>query len=86
MLQYTMAGSGARLALIVHDTDAKRQWAYDRNSPLRQTERGARGSPSERLDGSRYEERLEDYLSMNSPFRDEDGCAHRRRYGSLYDR
>ena len=30
MLQYTMAGSGARLALIVHDTDAKRQWAYDR--------------------------------------------------------
>ena len=64
----------------------KRQWAYDRNSPLRQTEQGARGSPSERLNGSRYEERLEDYLSMNSPFRDEDGCAHRRRHGSLYDR
>jgi phosphoglycolate phosphatase-like HAD superfamily hydrolase len=34
MLQYTMAGSGARFALIVHHTDAEREWAYDRNSPF----------------------------------------------------
>ena len=34
MLQYTTAGSGARFALIVHHTDAAREWAYDRNSPF----------------------------------------------------
>jgi phosphoserine phosphatase len=34
MLQYTMAGSGTRFALIVHHTDAEREWAYDRNSPF----------------------------------------------------
>jgi hypothetical protein len=32
MLQYTMAGSGARFALLVHHTDAEREWAYDRRS------------------------------------------------------
>jgi hypothetical protein len=34
MLQWTMSGSGARFALLVHHTDAEREWAYDRNSPL----------------------------------------------------
>jgi phosphoglycolate phosphatase-like HAD superfamily hydrolase len=32
MLQWTMAGSGPRLALLVHHTDAEREWAYDRQS------------------------------------------------------
>jgi phosphoglycolate phosphatase-like HAD superfamily hydrolase len=32
MLQYTAAGSGARLMLIVHHTDAEREFAYDRKS------------------------------------------------------
>jgi hypothetical protein len=32
MLQWTTAGSGARFALIVHHTDAAREWAYDRKS------------------------------------------------------
>jgi hypothetical protein len=27
---YTMAGSGPRFALLVHHTDAEREWAYDR--------------------------------------------------------
>lgn len=34
MLQYTAAGNGARLALIVHHTDGAREWAYDRNSRI----------------------------------------------------
>jgi hypothetical protein len=37
MLQYTASGEGARLMLIVHHTDADREWAYDRDfrvSPL----------------------------------------------------
>ncbi|MDY0884668.1 HAD family hydrolase [Dongia soli] len=34
MLQWTTAGQGVRLALIVHHTDAVREWAYDRNSSI----------------------------------------------------
>lgn len=34
MLQYATAGDGARLALIVHHTDAEREWAYDRKSQI----------------------------------------------------
>jgi hypothetical protein len=34
MLQWTAAGSGKRLMLIVYHTDAEREWAYDRKSPI----------------------------------------------------
>ncbi|HXJ68298.1 MAG TPA: HAD family hydrolase [Verrucomicrobiae bacterium] len=34
MLEWTWAGTGARLALLVHHTDADREWAYDRDSPV----------------------------------------------------
>jgi len=34
MLQWTTAGKGARLALLVHHTDAEREWAYDRTSAI----------------------------------------------------
>jgi 2C-methyl-D-erythritol 2,4-cyclodiphosphate synthase len=32
MLEWTTAGSGTRFALIVHHTDAEREWDYDRTS------------------------------------------------------
>lgn len=34
MLQWTAAGSGKRFAGLVHHTDAKREWAYDRESKI----------------------------------------------------
>jgi len=34
MLQWTTAGSGARFALLVHHTDAEREWAYGRASSI----------------------------------------------------
>lgn len=34
MLQWTTAGSGARLGMIVHHDDAAREYAYDRNSSI----------------------------------------------------
>ncbi len=34
MLQWTTAGSGPRLGVIVHHTDAEREWAYDRDSHI----------------------------------------------------
>ncbi|APW61994.1 hypothetical protein BSF38_03526 [Paludisphaera borealis] len=32
LLRWTTAGPGSRLGLIVHHTDADREWAYDRDS------------------------------------------------------
>ena len=40
MLQYTMAGSGPRLALYVHHDDAEREFAYDRNSYIGKLDKG----------------------------------------------
>jgi len=34
MLRYITAGTGARFGLIVHHTDAEREYAYDRQSPV----------------------------------------------------
>jgi len=34
MLEYTAGGSGARFMGLVHHTDAEREWAYDRDSPV----------------------------------------------------
>lgn len=34
MLQWTAAGEGNRLMLLVHHTDNQREWAYDRESPV----------------------------------------------------
>lgn len=34
MLQWTAAGSGPRLCLLVHHTDAGREWVYDRTSSI----------------------------------------------------
>lgn len=40
MLQYTAAGSGPRFCVYVHDTDAQREWAYDRKSPIGRLDKG----------------------------------------------
>ncbi|BBO30868.1 HAD family hydrolase [Lacipirellula parvula] len=40
MLQWTTAGDGPRLGLIVHHTDAVREYAYDRDSMVGQLKRG----------------------------------------------
>jgi hypothetical protein len=34
MLEWIAAGEGARFMGIVHHTDAEREWAYDRKSPV----------------------------------------------------
>lgn len=34
MLEWTTAGPGARLGMLVHHTDAEREWAYDRASKI----------------------------------------------------
>jgi haloacid dehalogenase-like hydrolase len=39
MLEWTKGGSGVRFALIVHHTDAEREWAYDRVSSIGKLDR-----------------------------------------------
>ncbi|MBB95870.1 MAG: HAD family hydrolase [Rhodobacteraceae bacterium] len=45
MLQWTTAGDGPSLGLIVHHTDADREWAYDRDSHIGQLARGLDDGP-----------------------------------------
>ena len=40
MLEYTTAGSGPRFGMIVHHTDAAREWAYDRQSHVGNLQKG----------------------------------------------
>ncbi len=40
MLEWTTSGPGARLGLVVHHTDAEREYAYDRKSPIGRLDRG----------------------------------------------
>lgn len=40
MLEWTTAGEGPRLGLLLHHTDAKREWAYDRDSHVGRLNRG----------------------------------------------
>lgn len=32
MLEWTKSGAGPRLSAIIHHTDDKREWSYDKNS------------------------------------------------------
>ena len=46
MLEWTTAGKGPRFGLIVHHTDAEREWAYDRTSHIGQLVRGLDEAPT----------------------------------------
>ncbi len=45
MLEWTTAGKGARFGLLVHHTDAEREWAYDRDSHIGKLARGLDEGP-----------------------------------------
>lgn len=45
MLEWTTSGSGARLGVIIHHTDAEREVAYDRASPIGRLDRGLDEAP-----------------------------------------
>jgi phosphoserine phosphatase len=46
MLEWTTAGPGPRLGVMVHHTDDKREWAYDRDSHIGRLDRGLDEGPS----------------------------------------
>jgi phosphoglycolate phosphatase-like HAD superfamily hydrolase len=45
MLEWATAGTGLRFGLLVHHTDDKREWAYDRNSHVGKLDRGLDEGP-----------------------------------------
>lgn len=45
MLEWTTAGAGPRLGLIVHHTDSEREFAYDREGPVGKLNRGLDEGP-----------------------------------------
>lgn len=45
MLQWATAGKGARFGLIVHHTDAEREWAYDRTSHIGKLDKALDAAP-----------------------------------------
>jgi hypothetical protein len=45
MLQYTTGGAGARFGLLVHHTDAEREWAYDRKSSVGKLDKALDAAP-----------------------------------------
>ena len=46
MLQYTTGSPGPRFGLIVHHTDAVREYAYDRNSPVGRLDKAVDAAPA----------------------------------------
>jgi phosphoserine phosphatase len=46
MLQWTTAGEGPRLGVIVRHTDAEREWAYDRDSHIGKLDKALDEAPS----------------------------------------
>lgn len=47
MLQWTTAGKGPRFGLIVHHTDEKREWAYDKTSMFGRLDKALKEAPSQ---------------------------------------
>ena len=59
MLQYTTMCGGVRFGLIVHHTDAEREYAYDRKSHFGKLDKALDAAAAEQMDRGRHEERLE---------------------------
>ena len=53
-----------RLALIVHHTDAEREWAYDRKSSIGQLDKALDEAQARGLDRRQHEGRLEAHLPV----------------------
>ena len=59
MLRWATSGDGARLGLIVHHTDAEREYAYDRESHFGRLDKALTEAPDRGLDRGGHEARLE---------------------------
>ena len=68
MLEWTQAGSGARLMMLVHHDDAVREFAYGAESKIGTFSDALMAeAKKDGLDRGQHEGRLEDYLSTRAP-------------------
>jgi phosphoglycolate phosphatase-like HAD superfamily hydrolase len=70
MLQYTAAGTGARLALLLHHDDGDREYAYDRDFKLSPLQEALEAVP--KLNGGHIVSMKQDFKQV-FPFGDGDG-------------
>ena len=45
MLEWTISGKGARVGMVIHHTDAEREWAYDRDTHIGTLDKGLEEGP-----------------------------------------
>ncbi len=62
MLQWTTLAGGVSLGLIVHHTDAVREYAYDRDTSFGRLDKALRCRSDQQMDRRRYEGRLESHF------------------------
>ena len=67
--EWTTAGDGARFGLLVHHTDAEREWAYDRESHIGKLDKALDEAQRQGLDRRRHEKGLERGLSVRKEVR-----------------
>ncbi|MEM9187200.1 MAG: HAD family hydrolase [Planctomycetota bacterium] len=67
MLEWTTAGPGPRLGVIIHHTDEQREWAYDRESPVGRLDRALDEAPAR---GWRVVDMRRDWRQVFSPAKD----------------
>ena len=81
MMRYTLAGTGARLALLLHHDDAEREVAYDRDFQLSPLVEALDQADGVRHHRGQHEARLEDGFSgelMHARMAGEDHRVRRR--------
>jgi hypothetical protein len=66
LLQWTAAGGGTRFCLHVHHTDAEREYAYDRQSPIGKLVKGLDEAVAKGWTVVSIEGRLEDRLPLQA--------------------
>ena len=64
MLEWTQAGSGARLMMLVHHDDAVREFAYGAESKIGTFSDALMAEQKEQLDGHQHEGRLEENFRL----------------------
>ena len=83
MLEWTTTAPGPRLGVIVHHTDAEREWAYDRESTHRTPRAWSGRGRGARLGGRRHEAGVGADLPVESPRCRENGRPGSRQAGRL---
>ena len=71
-----MRGSGPRFGLIVHHTDAEREYAYDRKSHFGKLDKALDAAAANKVDRGRHEEDWKRIFAFQQPEEGRAGARH----------